>query len=68
MADNDRFAFEACSVEVWRWGRSVRLAIRSEDSPGKCIELSLDDAQDLAHRLTATINTDKRAIRDEPQA
>ena len=72
MADNEQdeegFRHESCSVEVWRWGRAVRLAVRSEDSPGKCIELSLDDAQDLAHRLTATINADKRRIRDEPRA
>lgn len=66
--DDDGFAFEPCSVEVWRWGRAIRLAIRSEDSVGKCIELSLDDAADLAQRLTATINADKRRIRDEPQA
>ena len=64
----DGFAWESCSVEVWRWGRSIRLAIRSEDSIGKCIELSLDDAQDLAARLTATINAGKRRVKDDPRA
>lgn len=66
--DNDGFAFEPCSVEVWRWGPKVRLAIRSEDSVGKCIELTLEDARDLAQRLTSTITGTRRAIRDEPQA
>lgn len=54
--DDEGFALESCSVEVWRWGRKIRLAIRSEDSVGKCIELSPDDAMDLSHRLVATIN------------
>jgi hypothetical protein len=44
------------------------LAIRSEVSVGKCIELSLDEAQDLADRLTSTMTGEKRRIRDEPQA
>lgn len=66
--DDDGFAFESCSVEVWRWGRRIRLAIRSEDSVGKCIELELAEAMELSERLVATINADKRRIRDEPQA
>ena len=66
--DSDGFGFEDCSVEVWRWGRSIRVAIRSAQSTGKCIELSLDDAQNLAERLIGTINADRRKIRDEPQA
>jgi hypothetical protein len=59
---------EDASVEVWRWGRSIRLAIRSRQSVGKCIELSLDDAQSLAERLISTMNADRRKVRDEPQA
>jgi hypothetical protein len=69
MARNDDgFAFEACSVEVWRWGRAIRLAIRSEESVGKCIELNLDEAHDLAERILSTMRGMKRPIRDEPQA
>jgi hypothetical protein len=65
---DDGFIYEDCSVEVWRWGSSIRLAIRSRQSVGKCIELSLEDAQDLAERLLSSMNADRRRIRDEPQA
>jgi hypothetical protein len=68
LASRDTFKLEDCSVEVWRWGASIRLAIRSRQSVGKCIELSLEDAQDLAERLLSTMNADRRRIRDEPQA
>ena len=59
---------EMASVEVWRWGTSIRLAIRSEDSVGKCIELSVPDARDLAERLLSTINAGKRKVKDDPRA
>lgn len=66
--ENENFQLENASVEVWRWGSGMRLAIRSEQSVGKCIELSLDDACELAERIVATMKGTKRAIRDEPQA
>jgi hypothetical protein len=60
--------FENCSVEVARWGPNVWLAIRSEQSVGKAIELTLDEASDLAAELTRAASSTQRRIRDEPRA
>lgn len=59
---------ENASVEVWRWGGAVRVAIRSENSVGKSIELPLPDARDLAERLLAAVNSNRRKVKDEPQS
>ena len=56
------------SVEVTRWGDKVWLTIRSEQSVGKAIELTLDDAREVAALLTRSASSVARKIRDEPQA
>ena len=65
---DDQWREENCSVEVIRWGPAVWVAIRSEQSVGKAVELTLDEARDLAAELTRAANSTKRRIRDEPQA
>lgn len=68
VPDDEGFVMEACSIEVWRWGDAIRIAIRSQDSVGKCIELPIDEARDFANRVSASASNFVRAIRDEPQA
>ena len=65
---DDDWCEENASVEVWRWGRVVRLAIRSEQSIGKCIELTLEEARSLAADLDCSTRIHARKVRDEPQA
>ncbi|MDE2106117.1 MAG: hypothetical protein KGL39_53335 [Patescibacteria group bacterium] len=59
---------ENASVEVWRWGRAVRLAIRSEDSAGKAVELTLAEARTIGDQLLRAATPQGRLIRDEPLA
>lgn len=59
---------ENASVEVWRWGPTVRLAIRSEDSTGKAIELTFEEARSLAAQLDRATRSTTRLVKDEPQA
>jgi hypothetical protein len=69
MSDDEKgWHDESASVEVWRWGPKVRLAIRSEDSVGKAIELTLDEARSLAAQLDSATRSGTRKVRDEPQA
>jgi hypothetical protein len=66
MSDETRM--ENASVEVWREGPEVWIAIRSEQSVGKAVALSRDEAREVAGLLTRSANGDLRPIRDNPQA
>lgn len=59
---------ENASVEVLRWGASIWLTIRSEQSVGKAIELTLDEARRVGRELERAASSTQRRIRDEPQA
>ena len=59
---------EPASIEVWRWGRAVRVAIRSEKSMGKAIELTRQEARDLISDIERALLSTVRKVRDEPRA
>ena len=68
LGPDEGWHYENASVEVWRWGPVVHLAIRSEDSKGKATELTLGEAKTLAEQLFACATSQQRKVRDEPQA
>ncbi len=65
---NDGWRQESASVEVWRGGSAGRIAIRSEESAGNAIELTLEEARSLAAHLDRATRVASRMVRDEPQA
>lgn len=59
---------ENASVEVARLGPDVWLTIRSEQSVGKSIALTVADAEEVATLLQRSARSHLRRVKDRPQA
>lgn len=57
---------ENASVEVARWGSEVWLTIRSEQSVGKSIGLSVVEAEEVATLLRRSASSTPHRVQDEP--
>lgn len=57
---------ENASVEVARWGSEIWLTIRSEQSVGKSIGLSIAEAEEVASLLQRSAGSTLRRVQDEP--